>query len=139
MKASAKMERRRQHCVPDPAEIAFDITANGPANAVTGALLARNPGRPPTSPAPRLSLVRFLETDLAPLDSPGCPNGTTLKSTSFFNRVDSFIGKIDQNFNTNNMLTGRYYFGDSNQSFPFAQLAAVFFPDSIPSRRLGSN
>ena len=42
--------------------------------------------------------------------------------------VDSFIGKIDQNFNPNNMLTGRYYFGDSNQSFPFAQLAGGFLP-----------
>ena len=30
-------------CVPDPAQIAADITANGPANSVTAALLARNP------------------------------------------------------------------------------------------------
>ena len=26
------------------------------------------------------------------------------------------------------MLTGRYYFGDSNQSFPFAQLAGGLLP-----------
>ncbi len=44
-------------------------------------------------------------------------------STSFFNRVDSFIGKIDHNFNPNNMLTGRYYFGDSTQSFPFRSVS----------------
>ncbi len=49
-------------------------------------------------------------------------------STSFFNRVDSFIGKIDHNFNTNNLLTGRYYFGNSHQSFPFAQLAGGLLP-----------
>ncbi len=59
----------------------------------------------------------------------GCPNGNNLStSTAFFNRVDSFIGKIDQTFNTNNMLTGRYYFGDSSQSFPFAQLAGGLLP-----------
>ena len=49
-------------------------------------------------------------------------------STSFFNRVDSVIGKIDQTFNANNLLTGRYYFGDSNQSFPFAQLSGGLLP-----------
>src|SRR5882757_2981161 len=30
-------------CVPDPSEIAFDLAANGPANPITAALLARNP------------------------------------------------------------------------------------------------
>jgi hypothetical protein len=42
--------------------------------------------------------------------------------------VDSFIGKVDHNFNPNNLLTGRYYFGDSDQSFPFAQLAGGLLP-----------
>ncbi len=46
----------------------------------------------------------------------------------FLQRVDSMIGKIDHNFNANNMLTGRYYFGDSSQSFPFAQLAGGLLP-----------
>ena len=36
--------------------------------------------------------------------------------------------KIDHNFNASNLLTGRYYFGDSDQSFPFAQLAAGILP-----------
>ncbi len=36
--------------------------------------------------------------------------------------------KIDHNFNANNLLTGRYYFGDSDQSFPFAQLAGGLLP-----------
>src|SRR5450631_3738706 len=110
-------------CVPDPAQIAADIAANGPANAVTGALLARNPW-----PTPNIASAAPLPTEiLGPGNTgwdTGCPNGNNLStSTSFFNRVDSFIGKIDENFNANNMLTGRYYFGDSNQSFPFAQLA----------------
>jgi Carboxypeptidase regulatory-like domain len=117
-------------CVPDPAEIAFDITANGPANAVTGALLARNPWPTPNiaSAAPQPGQILGNGPGAAGFDT-GCPNGNNLSSsTSFFNRVDSFIGKIDQNFNTNNMLTGRYYFGDSNQSFPFAQLAGGLLP-----------
>ena len=39
-----------------------------------------------------------------------------------------FIGKLDHNFDASNLLTGRYYFGDSDQSFPFAQLAAGILP-----------
>ena len=38
------------------------------------------------------------------------------------------IAKVDHNFNPNNLLTGRYYFGDSDQSFPFAQLAGGLLP-----------
>src|SRR6202158_4059834 len=49
-------------------------------------------------------------------------------ATRFSNRVDSMIAKIDHNFTPNNFLTGRYYFGDSDQSFPFAQLAGGLLP-----------
>jgi Carboxypeptidase regulatory-like domain/TonB dependent receptor len=41
--------------------------------------------------------------------------------TPFTNRVDSFIGKIDEHlhlFSDSDLLTGRYFFGDSDQSFP---------------------
>src|SRR5204863_8993076 len=59
----------------------------------------------------------------------GCVDGNNLAtSTRFKNRVDSLIGKVDHNFNANNLLTGRYYFGDSDQSFPFAQLAGGLLP-----------
>ena len=30
------------------------------------------------------------------------------------------IGKIDYHLNASDLLTGRYYFGDSHQSFPLA-------------------
>jgi outer membrane receptor protein involved in Fe transport len=56
----------------------------------------------------------------------GCPNLAT--STLFRNRVDSMIAKVDHNFNANNLFTARYYFGDSDQSFPFAQLAGGLLP-----------
>jgi hypothetical protein len=106
-------------CVPDPAVIAASeahiATLGETVNPISTALLARNP-----YPAPNIAG--------AASDGNGCSVNNVSTSTSFFNRVDSFIGKIDQNFNANNMLTGRYYFGDSNQSFPFAQLAGGLLP-----------
>src|SRR5262249_55138517 len=44
------------------------------------------------------------------------------------NDVDSVIGKVDYNPNANNNISGRYYYGNSNQSFPFAQLAGGLLP-----------
>jgi hypothetical protein len=113
-------------CVPDPTVIAASeasITGLGdPVNPVMTALLARNPYPAPNVPG-------------AYSDGNGCTDPSTnvltnnlSTSTSFFNRVDSAIVKIDQNFNTNNLLTGRYYIGDSSQSFPFAQLAGGLLP-----------
>src|SRR6266581_2482839 len=110
----------RTTCVPDPAAIAAaqsEIASMGDSvSPIATALLARNPW-----PTPNIA-----GTQSDPENGCDTPNLST--STRFFNRVDSFIGKIDQNFNTNNMLTGRYYFGDSNQSFPFAQLAGGLLP-----------
>ena len=36
--------------------------------------------------------------------------------------------KIDHNFNTNNLLTGRYYIGDSTQLFPLALVGGGLVP-----------
>jgi hypothetical protein len=112
-------------CVPDPAEIAADITANGAPNTVSAALLARNPW-----PTPNIASAALLPSQLGSIAADtGCPNGNNLAtSTLFNNRVDSMIAKIDHSFNPGNMVTGRYYFGDSDQSFPFAQLAAGLLP-----------
>src|SRR5882724_9775771 len=41
-------------------------------------------------------------------------------ATPFSNRVDNGIVKLDHNFNKDNLLTGRYYIGDSSQLFPLA-------------------
>jgi hypothetical protein len=114
-------------CVPDGAALAQAeslIAGRGEAvSPVITSLLARNPW-----PTPNVAGAS------ANLD--GSCNGATATaaadnlatSTHFFNRVDSLIAKIDHNFNANNMLTGRYYFGDSNQSFPFAQLGGGLLP-----------
>ena len=91
--------------VPNPTDIANDLallpSLGLTANPVTGALLARNPW-----PAPNLG-----------------PNTASVVSPSF-NNLTSLIAKIDQNFNASNILTGRYFYGDSVQSFPLALTAS---------------
>jgi hypothetical protein len=71
------------------------------SNPVIAALLARNPW-----PAPNLG------------------NGTASVISPSYNDLTSLIAKIDHSINTNNTLTGRYFFGDSIQSFPLALTAS---------------
>src|ERR1035437_8743318 len=105
-------------CVPDPAQIAVDETVNGAANPVTAAMLkfwpAPNiPGTFGTTSPPGLG------------EDVGCPAGPNASLiTPSYNNLSSVIGKIDHNFNQNNILTGRYFFGDSTQSFPLALTAS---------------
>jgi hypothetical protein len=120
-----------QSCVPDPRQIAADVAGGGGVNGgapllnpVIGALLARNPW-----PTPNIDDPGFAVSKPGEGNDVGCVDGNNLAtSTKFKNRVDSLIGKVDHNFNANNLLTGRYYFGDSDQSFPFAQLAGGLLP-----------
>jgi len=78
------------------------------SNPVIAALIARHPW-----PAPNLSRGIPLQT-----------TGTASVVSPSFNDLTSFIAKVDQNFNPNNILTGRYFFGDSIQSFPLALTAS---------------
>jgi hypothetical protein len=39
-------------------------------------------------------------------------------AVSIFNNINSFIAKIDQTVNSKNQLSGRYFLGNSKQSFP---------------------
>jgi hypothetical protein len=97
-----------QSCVPTGSASDHSLSPNDASNPVIKALLGLHPWSAPnfgSGPCPNLAL-----------------------STLFNNRVDSMIAKVDHNFNPNNMLTGRYYFGDSDQSFPFAQLAGGLLP-----------
>ena len=98
-------------CVPSAGDIAAATAAIGgtaKVNPVTGAILARNPW-----PATTLS-------------DANCPNITT--ANPFRNSVDSVIGKIDHSFNEKNLLTGRYYFGNSNQNFPLSLVQGGALP-----------
>jgi D-alanine-D-alanine ligase-like ATP-grasp enzyme len=111
-------------CVPTAA----DISANAPTagdtstiNPVIQNLLKLNPWPQATNPADDCYLA--LHTP----DATVVPN-TTL-STPFSNRVDNAIVKLDHEFNKNNILTGRYYIGDSTQLFPLALTGGGLLPN----------
>ncbi|HEV3306326.1 MAG TPA: TonB-dependent receptor [Candidatus Sulfotelmatobacter sp.] len=73
-------------------------------------LLARHPWPAPNLSNPNPGVISNL--------------GTASVVSPSFNRLTSFISKIDHSFNANNNLTGRYFFGDSVQSFPLALTAS---------------
>jgi hypothetical protein len=56
----------------------------------------------------------------------GCFNASNLSVPDYtaiapsFNNLSSVIAKVDHNFDQNNILTGRYFFGNSTQQFPLA-------------------
>ena len=58
--------------------------------------------------------------------SPGVVSSSGVASvvSPSFNDLTSLIAKIDHSFNTNNLISGRYFFGDSVQSFPLALTAS---------------
>ena len=103
-------------CVPDPAQVATDITAlGGTANPVTRAMLK-------FWPAPNIPGTFGNPSPIAGQgEDAGCPKGPNASLiTPSLNNLSSLIAKIDHNFNASNILTGRYFFGDSTQSFPLA-------------------
>src|SRR2546427_641195 len=87
-------------CVPTPDQIST-ASQGITVKPVIAALLQRQPW-----PAPNLGAPPF----------DNCPNVSA--TTDLFNSVNSVIGKIDHNFNERHLLTARYYYGTSIQSFP---------------------
>jgi hypothetical protein len=82
-----------------------DVTSADATNPVIAALLARNPWALPANlPSSCVSGQACTLTQIAPS----------------FNNIDSVIAKVDYTINQNNSLSGRYYFGNSTQSFPLA-------------------
>ncbi len=58
-------------------------------------------------------------------------------ATPFSNLVDNGIIKVDHNFNKDNLLTGRYYIGNSTQLFPLALTGGGLLPNYstfVPTR-----
>lgn len=94
--------------VPDPREIA---ALGGPTNPVIARLLERRPWPAPNRPVPLFD-----------------PTPNLFATTPAINDVDSFIAKVDHSFREGHQVTGRYYFGDSQQSFPLALLAGNVLP-----------
>ncbi|MGO9123716.1 MAG: TonB-dependent receptor domain-containing protein [Terriglobales bacterium] len=95
-------------CVPVGTAADGSLSPGQASNPVIAALLARHPWT-----APNLSAAVAAGT---------CPNSSVISPS--FNRLTSVIAKIDHSFNTHNILTGRYFFGDSVQSFPLELTAS---------------
>jgi outer membrane receptor protein involved in Fe transport len=109
-------------CVPTAQDIATSTAnAGGSVNPVIAALLARNPW-----PAPTKSETCIGDGSDGQTPSPDGENISL--ATPFSNRVDSAIVKIDHSFSPSNLLTGRYYIGDSDQSFPLALVGGGLVP-----------
>ena len=87
------------------------IDATDPSGVIQK-LIARHPW-----PAPNLARG-------TPAGQPDPTPGTASVISPSYNNLTSLIAKIDHNFNANNILTGRYFFGDSTQSFPLALTAS---------------
>lgn len=105
-------------CVPDPAQIQADILANGPANSVTSQMLS-------FWPKPNIPGTFGNVSPTGTGEDVGCPKGPNASLiTPSYNNLSSFIAKIDHTFNAKNILTGRYFFGDSTQSFPLGLTAS---------------
>ena len=94
--------------VPTLDQINAYTAGGGTINPVIAQLLARNPwGVLPQS------------------------NSVETLSNPFSNTIDSLIAKIDHHFmgaDKHDLLTGRYYFGNSNQSFPLALVGGGVTP-----------
>ncbi len=95
--------------VPSPAEIA---ALGGPSNPVISSLLQKNPW--PTPNIPNIPMF--------------APQSNIFAVAPAFNNMDEVIGKMDYNINDRNMLTGRYYFGNTTQSFPLGLQGSGILP-----------
>ncbi|HEV2990922.1 MAG TPA: carboxypeptidase regulatory-like domain-containing protein [Candidatus Angelobacter sp.] len=96
--------------VPSQADINQSIANNGGvANPVIAALLARNPWPAPNRP-----------TDNQQNNLQVSPQAS--------NRMDSLIAKVDYFLSGHDVLTGRYYFGNSDQSFPLGLVGGGILP-----------
>ena len=100
-------------CVPEGSGPGGALSPNDASDPVIQQLIATHD----PWPAPNIPGVHSNNT--------GCPNGPNASVISpSYNNLTSAIAKIDHNFNANNLLTGRYFIGDSAQSFPLALTAS---------------
>ena len=73
----------------------------------------------------------------APNQAPDATGNNLQATTPFSNDLDSVLAKIDHHFLESDLLTVRYFYGTSDQSFPFALGAGGLLPASTPSPRPG--
>jgi len=95
-------------CVPTGTAPDGSLDPSQASNSVIAALLMRHPW-----PAPNIA-------------GGGCPNAAVTAPS--YNNLTSAIAKVDYNFNQSNILTGRYFVGDSVQAFPLALTGGGILP-----------
>ncbi|MGA3177154.1 MAG: TonB-dependent receptor [Candidatus Acidiferrum sp.] len=110
-------------CVPTAA----DITNHTPSGGINSVIQNLLNAKGVAWPAPNLTGSCIATTEDAIPQT--LVSSNTLLSTPFSNRVDNAIVKIDHNFTKNNLLTGRYYIGDSTQLFPLALTGGGALPN----------
>ncbi|HKM67924.1 MAG TPA: TonB-dependent receptor [Candidatus Acidoferrum sp.] len=118
-------------CVPT----ATDITNNTPVGGINPVIQNLLNAKGVAWPAPNLPGSCLVQTTDV-IQQNAVPSNIVV-STPFSNRVDNAIVKIDHEFNKNNMLTGRYYIGDSTQLFPLALTGGGDLPNystRVPTR-----
>ena len=99
--------------IPSQEQIAADTPATG-INPIIQNILNLNPWGP---------LPQYGD------GGPGSFTSRTLEeTTNATNRLDSLIAKIDHHLGRNDLVTGRYYFGDSDQSAPLAIVGGNLLP-----------
>jgi len=103
-------------CVPTTSDIANNTPAGG-INTVIANLIAAGKAWP----AANLSG--------SCLDGTATNGYNTILSTPFSNNINGGMIKVDYNFNKDNMVTGRYFIGDSTQSFPLALVGGGALPN----------
>lgn len=110
-------------CVPDFSQFPTS------SNPVIAALIARNPWPTPNinSGVVTMNTTLGVTTGCQSSDPNISPDNLST-NTPFSNDINSFIGKIDHSFSPSNLLSGRYYFGNSTQLFPLALTGGATLP-----------
>ncbi|HTQ97352.1 MAG TPA: TonB-dependent receptor [Candidatus Acidoferrum sp.] len=105
-------------CVPTANDILYNTPVGG-INPVIQNLLAAGKGWPtPNGTGSCLG---------NPVDGAAVSSNTVI-NTPFSSKINGGMIKVDHNFNKNNMVTGRYFIGDSDQSFPLELVGGGALP-----------
>jgi outer membrane receptor protein involved in Fe transport len=112
-------------CVPTATDIINNTPAGG-INPVIANLLAAGKGWP--TPNGTGSCIASQAIVANPIQQTQVSSNTIL-ATPFSNNVNGGIIKIDHQFNQANTLSGRYFLGDSEQSFPLALVGGGALPN----------
>jgi len=114
-------------CVPTATDIINNTPAGG-INPVIANLLAAGKGWPTANGTGSCIAAQHDPSVVNPIAQTQVPSNTIL-ATPFSNNVNGGIIKIDHQFSQANTLSGRYFLGDSEQSFPLALVGGGALPN----------